>query len=217
MTRPQTSLLDGLAEGGRANPRQHSKPRETQSQRLRRWVGELKASTRFQESHVSTVGLRTHKKSDTNGRGVLILKKLKSKTRQIPIRLHRDLPDHESIKEVTLKKDSTGAWYAGFCIETETPNKPAVEDIDSDETVGLDIGVLSFIHDSDRRSVGRVDLSDERERLDREQRSLSRKEYYSNNWENQRRCVAKVHAQMSNKKHDFKYQVQTRALLHHGV
>ena len=145
-------------------------------------------------------GFELNKKSDTNGRGVLILKKLKSKTRQIPIRLHRDLPDHESIKEVTLKKDSTGAWYAGFCIETETPNKPAVEDIDSDETVGLDIGVLSFIHDSDRRSVGRVDLSDERERLDREQRSLSRKEYYSNNWENQRRCVAKVHAQMSNKK-----------------
>ncbi len=86
-------------------------------------------------------------------------------------------------------------------------DKPAVEDIDPDDTVGLDLGVLSFIHDSDGRSVGRLDLSDERKRLEREQRSLSRKEYESNNWEKQRRCVAKVHAQMSNKKHDFKHKL----------
>jgi putative transposase len=152
-------------------------------------------------------GFELDKKSGPNGRGVLILKKLKSKTREIPIRLHRDLPDHNSIKEVTLKKDSTGAWYASFCIETETPDKPAVEDIDPDDTVGLDLGVLSFIHDSDGRSVGRLELSDERKRLEREQRSLSRKEYESNNWEKQRRCVAKVHAQMSNKKHDFKHKL----------
>ncbi len=68
-------------------------------------------------------GFELDKKSGPNGRGVLILKKLKSKTREIPIRLHRDLPDHESIKEVTLKKDSTGAWDASFCIETETPGE----------------------------------------------------------------------------------------------
>lgn len=152
-------------------------------------------------------GFELDKKSGPNGRGVLVLKKLKGETREIPIRLHRDLPDHDSIKEVTLKKEPTGAWYVSFCVETETPEKPAVEDIDSTDTVGLDLGVLNFIHDSDGRSVGRLDLSGERERLEREQRSLSRKEYESSNWEGQRRHVAQVHARMSNKKHDFKHKL----------
>ena len=152
-------------------------------------------------------GFELDKKSGPNGRGLLVLKKLKGETRKIPIRLHRDIPDHDSIKEVTVKKESTGAWYVSFCIETETPEPPAVEDIDPVDTVGLDLGVLNFIHDSDGRSVGKLDLSDERDRLEREQRSLSRKEYESNNWETQRRRVAKVHARMSKKKHDFKHKL----------
>ena len=73
--------------------------------------------------------------------------------------------------------------------------------------MGIDLGVLNFIHDSDGRAVGRLDLSDDRERLEREQRSLSRKDYESNNWEKQRRRVADVHARMSNKKHDYKHKL----------
>ena len=152
-------------------------------------------------------GFELDTKSGPNGRGLLVLKKLKGETREIPIHLHRDLPDHETIKEVTLKKEPTGAWYVSFCIETDTPEKPAVEDIDTDETVGLDLGVLNFIHDSDGRSIGRLDLSDDRKRLEREQRLLSRKDYESNNWEQQRRRVADVHARMSNKKHDYKHKL----------
>ncbi|SEU11243.1 RNA-guided endonuclease TnpB family protein [Natrinema hispanicum] len=152
-------------------------------------------------------GFELDKKSGPNGRGLLILTKLKGKTREIPIRLHRDLPDHEQIKEVTLKKEPTGAWYVSFCIKTDTPETPAVEDIHPDDTVGLDLGVLNFIHDSDGRSIGRLDLSADRERLEREQRSLSRKEYESHNWEKQRRRVAEVHARMSNKKRDFKHKL----------
>ena len=152
-------------------------------------------------------GFELDNKSGPNGRGLLVLKKLNGETREIPIRLHRDLPDHDSIKEVTLKKDPTGAWYVSFCIETETPEKPAVEDIDPDETVGIDLGVLNFIHDSDGQSVGRLDLSDERARLEREQRSFFRKKYQSNNWQKQRRCVVKVHARMSNKKRDYKHKL----------
>jgi len=47
--------------------------------------------------------------------------------------------------------------------------------------------VLNFVHDSDGRSVGRLDLSADRERLEREHRSLSRKQEGSNNWKKQRR------------------------------
>ncbi|EJN57951.1 hypothetical protein HSB1_33680 [Halogranum salarium B-1] len=152
-------------------------------------------------------GFELDKKSGPNGRGLLILKKLKGETREIPIRLHRNLPDHEQIKEVTLKKEPTGAWYVSFCIETDKPERPAVEDIEPGDTVGLDLGVLNFIHDSRGRSIGRLDLPNERERIEREQRSLSRKEYQSKNWGKQRRRVAEVHARMSNKKRDYKHKL----------
>lgn len=152
-------------------------------------------------------GFELDKKSGPNGRGLLTLKKVRGETLKISIRLHRDLPDHEQIKEVTVKKDPTGAWYASFCIETETPKKPVVEDIKPEDTVGLDLGVVNFVHDSDGRSIGRLDLSGDRERLERGQRSLSRKKYESKNWEKQRRRIAEVHARMSNRKRDYKHKL----------
>jgi putative transposase len=152
-------------------------------------------------------GFKLDTKSGPDNRAVLILKKLKGETRKIPVRLHRNLPDHDSIKEVTLKKEPTGAWYASFCISTDHPEKPKPEDIDAEDTVSIDLGVLNFIHDSDGCSVGRLDLSADRVCLEREQRSLSRKERGSNNWVKQRRRVARVHAQMSNKKHDYKHKL----------
>ncbi|MEF8779057.1 MAG: transposase [Haloferacaceae archaeon] len=152
-------------------------------------------------------GFELDKKSGSRDRAILRLKKVRGETLEIPLRLHRDLPEHDAIKEVTVKKEPTGAWYASFCISTVEPEKPAPEDIDAEDTVGIDLGVLNFIYDSDGRSIRRLDFSDERERLDREQRSLSRKQYESNNWEKQRRRVAEVHARMSNKKRDYKHKL----------
>ena len=152
-------------------------------------------------------GFELDNKSGPRDRAILRLKKVRGETLEVPIRYHRDLPEHDAIKEVTVKKESTGAWYASFCISTEEPEKPAPEDSDSEDTIGLDLGVLNFIHDSDGRSIDRLDLSDERERLEREQRSLSRKQHNSNNWEKERRHVAEVHARMSNKKRDYKHKL----------
>ncbi|QFU82393.1 RNA-guided endonuclease InsQ/TnpB family protein [Natronorubrum aibiense] len=172
-------------------------------------VGSLnwKAPREFRSFTYRQSGFELDTKSGSNNRAILRLKKVRGETLEIPIQLHRDLPDHDAIKEVTVKKEPTGAWYASFCISTNEPEKPAPENIDAEDTVGLDLGVLNFVHDSDGRSIGRLDLSDERERLEREQRSLSRKQYESNNWEKQRLRVAEVHACMSNKKHDYKHKL----------
>ncbi len=172
-------------------------------------VGSLnwKAPREFRSFTYRQSGFELDKKSGPNGRGILTLKKLNGENREIPIRLHRDLPDHDSVREVTLKKEPTGAWYVSFCIETDQPDKPDVDTIETEDCVGLDFGVLNFIYDSDGRSVSRLDLSSDRKRLQREQHSLSRKEHGSNNWEKQRQRVAEVHARMSNKKRDFKHKL----------
>ena len=171
-------------------------------------VGDLnwKKPREFKSFTYRQRGFELDKKSGPRGRGLLTLKKVRDETLEIPIRLHRDI-DPDDIKHVIVKQEASGAWYASFNVEIDEPEKPDPEDIGPEDTVGIDLGVLNFTHDSDGISVGRLDLSDDRERLEREQRNLSRKEYESNNWEKQRVEVATVHERMSNKKHDFKHKL----------
>ncbi len=52
-----------------------------------------------------------------------------------------------------------------------------------------------------------LDLSAERKRLKRAQRDLSRKEHGSNNWEQQRKIVARRHAELKRKRRDFLHKL----------
>ncbi len=37
----------------------------------------------------------------------------------MPIHLHRDIPNDACVKQVTVKQEKSGEWYAIFGIETE--------------------------------------------------------------------------------------------------
>ena len=152
-------------------------------------------------------GFELDEKSGPTGRGTLTLKKVHGENIDVSIRLHRPIPEDTDLKHVTVKKDKTGAWYACLNVEQDAPDKPEPSEIDTEATVGIDLGITSFIHDSDGRQISRVDLSADRDRLEREQRTLSRKEHGSNNWEKQRQTVAELHKRMRNKKLDFKHKV----------
>ena len=135
-----------------------------------------------------------------------------SKIGDIPVRYHRPIPDNATIKEVTLKKETTGEWYVTFGLEVEDtalPEKIDVDDLDAEDCVGIDLGVQNYIYTSDGDSVDWLDLTDEYERLRREQRSLSRKEHGSNNWEKQRQEVAKVKRRIKRKVEDFQHKLTT--------
>ncbi|MFC6961078.1 RNA-guided endonuclease InsQ/TnpB family protein [Halocatena marina] len=138
---------------------------------------------------------------NTSGRTVLRL----SKIGDIPLRLHRELPDDAAIKQVTVKKEPTGEWFASFGIETpdDLPEKPE----NPTNCVGIDVGILTYVHDTDGMAVGSLDLSDERDRLEDEQRKLARKEHGSNNCEKQRRRVAECHADLKRKRRDFLHKL----------
>ncbi len=73
--------------------------------------------------------------------------------------------------------------------------------------VGIDVGILTYAHDTDGTAVESLDLSDERDRLEREQRKLSRKQHGSNNYEKQRRRVAECHADLKQKRLDFLHKL----------
>jgi len=138
---------------------------------------------------------------DTSGRTRLRLSKLGT----IPLTFHRDLPDEATIKTVTVKQEPTGNWYA--VLGVETPDDRPEKSDELTDVVGLDVGILKYAHDTDGTAVESPDLSDERERLERAQRNLSRKEHGSNNWDDQRKTVARRHADLKRKRCDFLHKL----------
>jgi putative transposase len=152
----------------------------------------------FRSFTYSQSGFKLDKKG---GQTVLSLSKLAD----IPIRLHRAIPDDAEIKQVTVKKEPTGEWFATFGVQMdrEPPEPPE----NPERVVGIDLGIINYAHDTDGTAVGSLDLSDERERLEREQRSLSQKKHGSNNYEKQRRRVAECHADLRRKRRDFLHKL----------
>jgi putative transposase len=141
------------------------------------------------------------KLKNTSGRPTLWL----SKIGEIPIHLHRDIPENATIKQVTVKQEPSGEWYATFGIEVDeaTPEKPA----NPEKYVGIDVGICKYTHDTDGCAIKSPDFSEERGRLERAQRDLSRKEHGSANWEKQRQVVAKRHAELKRKRRDFLHKL----------
>ena len=134
-----------------------------------------------------------------------------SKIGYIPIRAHREIPSTDQIKRVVLKKELTGNWFVCLVIEQadDLPEKPSPESLDPIDCVGVDLGILSYIHTSDDTAVDTLDLSDGYDRYAREQRKLDRKEHGSNNWEKQRRKVAKAKCRIKRKVLDYQHKLTT--------
>lgn len=135
-----------------------------------------------------------------------------SKIGCFPVREHQPIPETDDIKRVILKKETTGEWFVSFITETpdeKLPEKPSPESLDDADCVGVDLGILSYIHTSDNLSVDMLNLDDEYERYAREQRKLDRKEHGSNNWESQRRKVANAKRAIKRKVEDFQHKLST--------
>jgi putative transposase len=87
------------------------------------------------------------------------------------------------------------------------PHDPPEKPENPENCVGIDVGILKYTHDTDGTPVESLELSDERERLERAQRDLSRKQHGSDNWKKQRRVVAERHAELKNKRRDFLHKL----------
>ncbi|WP_227379446.1 RNA-guided endonuclease InsQ/TnpB family protein [Haladaptatus halobius] len=127
----------------------------------------------------------------------------------IPFRVHRDIPDTENVKRVILKKERTGEWFVCFVVEADEPEKPDLSDLTTDNCVGIDLGILSYIHMSDDCSVDCLDLTDSYDRYARAQRKLARKEHGSSNWEKQRVRMAKAKRRIKRRVLDYQHKLTT--------
>ena len=115
---------------------------------------------------------------------------------------HRPLTEDGSIKEVRLKEEKSGKWHASIVVDydPEYVEKPPVEGIAFEDTVGIDLGILKFTHDSHGIAVTPLDESEDRERIEKRHRALSRKKHGSKNWEKARVKLAEAYEHLSNKR-----------------
>ena len=126
-----------------------------------------------------------------------------SKIGDIPIRLHR--PIVGEIKQVTIKHMPSGKWYAYIIVDNGSSD---FELLDIEIAVGLDVGLTSYIVDSDGHEVENPrHLKQALKKVRKEQRRLSKKQKGSKNWEKQRIIVARQYERVLNQRNDFQHKV----------
>jgi len=124
-----------------------------------------------------------------------------SKIGDIPIRIHREIED--KIKQVIIKRYSSGKWFALVCVEKEKEQKPK-----TGKVIGIDVGIRFFLTDSEGRQVENPRLYEKTlERIRIEQKRLSKKKKGSKNYEKQRKKLAKKYEKLVNQRDDFLHKL----------
>ena len=111
------------------------------------------------------------------------------------------------MKRAVLKRERTGEWFIWFVVEADEPDKPDPETLDAENCVGIDLGILSYIHTSDDLSVDCLNLTNSYDRYARAQRSLDKKEHGSARWNKQRRKVAEAKRRIKRPVLDFQHKL----------
>ncbi|MEH1777069.1 RNA-guided endonuclease InsQ/TnpB family protein [Nostoc sp.] len=121
--------------------------------------------------------------------------------------LHRTLPDSFKIKTATITHKADG-WYISLSLEDVTvPSFKTDLRPTPDNTVGIDMGLKSFLVTSDNQEVPIPQYYRKAEkRLKRLQRQLSRKKKGSNRRTKAVKRVAKTHLKVGNQRKDFHYK-----------
>lgn len=137
----------------------------------------------------------------------------------VRIKMHRNLPNGAVIKHVTVSKSPAGRWHCSICFEcdesalkTKKHRKSKSSKTQMKKTVGLDYKSNGLFVSSNGTDANMPHFFRKMEKkLAREQRKLSRKKLYSNNWYHQKEIVAKLHEKVANQRADFLHK-QSKAL-----
>ncbi len=130
-------------------------------------------------------------------------KKLKvSPFGEINIKKHREIEG--TIKTLTLKRESSGKWFAIFTVEMEVQSIPLKEG----KPVGIDLGLMTFATISNGEQIIKPKhMGIYEDRLADAQRNLSKKKFKSKNRRKARQKVARVYAKVANTRKDWLHKV----------
>jgi putative transposase len=128
------------------------------------------------------------------------------------LRLSR--PIQGNIKTITIKREQSSKWYACFSCD----NVPEKKLMESGNVIGLDVGIKSFLVDSDGNSVDNPNYFRKSERqLIVRQRRLARRKMGSRRRNKARILVAKLHERVKNQRSDFLHKLANEYLAKYGT
>ena len=127
-----------------------------------------------------------------------------------------DMPDVHKIFNITVKKTTTGKYYASICIETETQPLPK-----TGKQVGFDLGLVDLLIGSDGSRFGRPKFDYlYKDKLAKEQRKLSKMRTKleraklnldeCKNYQKQKHKVAKLYECIANSAKDFNHKLSRK-------
>ncbi|MDX2543988.1 RNA-guided endonuclease InsQ/TnpB family protein [Streptomyces sp. WI04-05B] len=128
----------------------------------------------------------------------------------VTVKWSRTLPTTPT--SVTVIRDAAGRYFASFVIDTD-PHADATAMPDTDQTVGIDLGLTHFAVLSDGAKIDSPRfLRRAEKKLKKAQRDLSRKQKGSKNREKARLKVARAHAQVADARREFHHQLSTKLI-----
>jgi len=131
---------------------------------------------------------------------------------EVNIKKHREIQGR--IKTLTLKKESSGKWYAIFTVEEES--KPMVDN--NGTQVGIDLGLINFAVFSDGKIIKNPrHLKKHEEKLKKEDYKLSKKKKGSKNSRKEKCKRAVVHEKVRNIRKDFLHKLSKELVRDHSL
>ena len=128
----------------------------------------------------------------------------------VKVKWSRTLPATPS--SVTVIKDAAGRYFASFVIDTD-PAADAARMPDTDQTVGIDLGLTHFAVLSDGTKIDSPRfLRRAEKKLKKAQRELSRKQKGIEEPGKARLKVARAHAQVADARREFHHQLSTKLI-----
>ncbi len=127
-----------------------------------------------------------------------------------PLDIHwsRPLPKGAKPSSVTVSKDTAGRYFVSILVEEDIKPLPVVN-----KQVGLDLGLKSMVILSTGQTVGNPKFWNiDEKKLARAQRRLSKKKKGSKNRNKARLKVARLHARISDRRHDYQHKLSTQLI-----
>ena len=129
------------------------------------------------------------------------------------VRFHKSQGVTGKIVNVTVTRSSTGKYLASILCETEIEQHPP-----STKTIGLDLGIKSYLVDSDNKVVDNPKYYRTQQRkLRKAQKKLSRAVKGSGNRVKAKTKLARVHERITNLRNDFLHKLSTKIIRENGI
>jgi putative transposase len=125
-----------------------------------------------------------------------------SKIGNVPIRCHRNITG--KIKQITIKHEASGKWFASIAEETEIPKQITT----IKKVVGIDLGLIDIVYDSDNHNISNPKhLKHQAEKIAHLNKKFSKKSKGSKNKNRWRLRLAREYEKLTNIRNDFLHKL----------